>query len=288
MAVPVPSNLFWAVFFHVPGPWRHHPHGKGVRVARQFGKICMFDVTLVAHKYYQTKGGRGVIELPTVKQHLVTMHPWGGSIGDLVHNGYDRPLPETSSPQRFNCTACGEEAWTGMTICAFGCRVVFLYHPVEIELEVPDEVTPIVGYNTAGATDPATDSAWVVTKDTGFVYQPGGRPLEFHSAEALEKYIGSLVRGFSEIVMGRPYEPGRGERDMGAMRQMIKKEVHHRIKWRDDNPEYRLMKASRGAFLGWSGAILKGAWVPQDATERPPQHLMPDVFPKKDREGSTS
>ena len=187
------------------------------------------------------------------------MTQWDGSINDLVHNGYDRSLAEASSPQPFNCTTCGEEAWTGMTIFAYGCRRVFLYHPAEIEIEVLEQDVPIVGYNTSCVADTATDADWVVKKDTDFVYNPGGTALVVDTPAELERTIGALVRGLTKIVVWKPY---LGERDMGAMRGMIKKEVIHRIKWRDDDPEYRLRKASNRAFLAWSGGILKGPWVP--------------------------
>ena len=216
----------------------------------------MFDVALVAHKYSKTKDGTGVTELPTIKQRVAPMQQWDGSLGDLVHNEYDRPLSEISSPQHFNCTACGEEAWTGMTICAYGCRGVFLYHPAEIELEVPNDEVPVVGFNTAGAADHASDAAWASNQappDPNFAYQPGGRRLEFPDAEALGKYISSLVRSLREIVIYEDYEPGRDAGDMRAMRDMIKKEIQHRLKWIAEDPTYRLARAAKGQLPNWSG-----------------------------------
>ena len=240
----------------------------------------MFGVALVAHKYSKTKAGTGVTELPTIKQRVAPMQQWDGSLGDLVHNEYDRPLSEISSPQHFTCTACGEEAWTGMTICAYGCRGVFLYHPAEIELEVPIEEVPVIGFNTAGAADHEN-----FLPDPNFAYQPGGRRLELPDAAALGKYISSLVRSLREIVIYQDYEPGRDDGDMRAMREMIKKECQHRLKWCAEDPTYRLARAAKGQLPNWSGNILGGPWVPESASDVPPLHLMPAVFPKEDREG---
>ena len=172
---------------------------------------------------------------------------------------------------RFTCTRCKEEAYTGMTICAYGCRGVFLYHPAEVEIEVPAEEAPTEGFNLRATTDIATDSAWAVD-DPNFQYQPEGRDMAFADADTFRRYLGSLVRGLTEIVLNRRFEPGRSPQNMGAMRDMIKKGVQHRLKWLEIE-HYRLTRAAKCQLPNWGGAILKGPWVPGGPNEMPPPAL---------------
>ena len=92
---------------------------------------------------------------------------------------------------------------------------MFEYHPIEVEVEVPIEEIPVTGFNTTGTTDFASDAAWLPgarADDADFQYHPEGKHLEFKDPESLRRYIGSLVRTLTDIVMDRPYEPCRSSK----------------------------------------------------------------------------
>ena len=103
-----------------------------------------------------------------------------------------------------------------MTICAFGCQQVFLYHPADVEVEVASELNPFAGFNTDAVTDHITDAEWIPNQDPAFAYNPGGTILVIDTPEELEEAISTLVRALKGVIKGEAYgEAYRGERDMG-------------------------------------------------------------------------
>ena len=104
--------------------------------------------------------------------------------------------------------------------------------------------------------------------------------------ETFSQHIRGLVRALSEIVqsmsIGKNFASGCSPDNMKAMRDMLRRAVQYRQKWRSLE-RFRLEKASKCMMPNWGGAILSGPWTPRDALDTPPPHLMPPVFPIPER-----
>ena len=85
--------------------------------------MTVYDAALVPHEYDYTVNGDQVDNLPRMAQYSINIPVFDvSSASGLLVRGFNQAINQNLILRPFNCTACGPEAYTGMTLCHWGCR----------------------------------------------------------------------------------------------------------------------------------------------------------------------